>query len=913
MIVSGTTALAGNVISNLAIASGNVFPAQPAIGELFFRNDINALHIYNNSSWVKVVDNALGEAQVRDSDLTSIANLTGVTGLLRKTAENLWQIDTSAYITGTTISGDISGSGLDTIVLTLPNIATAGTYTSTTINAKGQVIAGTNPTTLAGYGITDATPSSHLLDSSLHITSAQNAWIDAITATSTEINYLTGSTSNIQSQLNSKSDILHSHIITLNDGISQSISANIDLDTIGIIAGANILLAFDDVANVITISTSSTLAGNATTASALATPRSIALTGDINWSATFDGTTNVTSAAILPDIATAGTYTSTTINAKGQVIAGTNPTTLAGYSITDATPLSHSTDTALHLTPAQNTWIDAITATSTEINYLTGITWNLQSTLSGKLDYGKGFTLNVGEQIIAPTGTSIQIVDAPVNTTDAVNKGYVDSSLAGLSWKDSAIAATTSNIVLTGLQTIDGVVLSNGDRVLVKNQTNQVENGIYIVSATAWSRSADFTSTTPLQALNSLAIFVEQGLTQADTGWTQTATITSTLDPATFTQFNGASGITAGAGLSKTGNQLDVNLGAGIAQLPTDEVGIDVYPSGGLYNTTDGISQSALTSAQLSLTNVGIAGTYRSVTTDIHGRIIAGTNPTTLAGYGITDAVAQTTFSTHTHTLDSLSDVAVTAAAPSNVLRWNGTAWSNATLAQAGIVSANASIVPGTFTKVTVDNKGLVTGTANIVKADIDALNVDASTLSGLSSTQFVRRDLNSSIGGSLTLSGGLFTTGASTQNIGTVTNKFNTVYATTFSGTSTTAQYADLAENYIADAEYAPGTVLAIGGTKEVTQSTVDNDIAVAGVVTTNPAHLMNSDIQGEYVVALALIGRVPCKVTGNIKKGDILVSNGNGFARTETNPQYGRGIGKALENFSGISGTIEVLVGKL
>lgn len=131
--------------------------------------------------------------------------------------------------------------------------------------------------------------------------------------------------------------------------------------------------------------------------------------------------------------------------------------------------------------------------------------------------------------------------------------------------------------------------------------------------------------------------------------------------------------------------------------------------------------------------------------------------------------------------------------------------------------------------------------------------------------------------------------------------------------GRATSANYADLAENYVADAAYVVGTVLAIGGEFEVTKSTEDGDQRVVGVVSDKPAYLMNDQCQGDFVVPLALTGRTPVLVTGVIKKGDMLVSAGNGAARAESNPRIGAVIGKALSDFDGEGiGRIEVLVGK-
>lgn len=123
----------------------------------------------------------------------------------------------------------------------------------------------------------------------------------------------------------------------------------------------------------------------------------------------------------------------------------------------------------------------------------------------------------------------------------------------------------------------------------------------------------------------------------------------------------------------------------------------------------------------------------------------------------------------------------------------------------------------------------------------------------------------------------------------------------------------ADLAENYKADRAYHPGTVLMFGGVEEVTIA--DPDVtSVAGVVTTNPATVMNGALQGSNVVPVALIGRVPCQVIGPVKKGDLLVSAGWGYAKTNNFPAVGTVIGKAVEDFSSnAKGVIEVLVGRV
>jgi hypothetical protein len=160
-------------------------------------------------------------------------------------------------------------------------------------------------------------------------------------------------------------------------------------------------------------------------------------------------------------------------------------------------------------------------------------------------------------------------------------------------------------------------------------------------------------------------------------------------------------------------------------------------------------------------------------------------------------------------------------------------------------------------------------------------------------------------LGGSLRVDN--ITTGAAATP-GTITGAW-----TLTSGSTLQATYADLAEYYEGDTEYAPGTVLVFGGDKEVTVTDQANDIRLAGVVTTNPAYVMNSEQTG-IKVCIALAGRIPVQVIGTVKKGDMLTTSDiPGFATKATNPTLGSIIGKALENKSyNDPGAIQVAVGR-
>ena len=149
--------------------------------------------------------------------------------------------------------------------------------------------------------------------------------------------------------------------------------------------------------------------------------------------------------------------------------------------------------------------------------------------------------------------------------------------------------------------------------------------------------------------------------------------------------------------------------------------------------------------------------------------------------------------------------------------------------------------------------------------------------------------------------------TGNLVVNLGSSTKWFNNIY-----GKSVQAQYADLAEIYQADIVHAPGTVMAFGGESEITLSSVSHDPRVAGVISTNPAYLMNSTATGS---PLALSGRVPCSVQGPVSKGDRLVSAGNGTAMALDMARYQPGcvIGHSLENHTESSvKVIEIVVMK-
>ena len=230
-----------------------------------------------------------------------------------------------------------------------------------------------------------------------------------------------------------------------------------------------------------------------------------------------------------------------------------------------------------------------------------------------------------------------------------------------------------------------------------------------------------------------------------------------------------------------------------------------------------------------------------------------------------------------------------------------------------GVITGSSSSVTGTQTAASTVG-GVITGSSASVTGTVTAASTVGGVITGSSaSVSGTVTGGNVTTAGQLTVNSGANVTaiinGATTGvgNIGSSTVGFNTVFAK-----ATTAQYADLAEKYTADAEYAPGTVLVFGGNQEVTVNSVDSDSRVAGVVSTNPGFVMNEGLDSEFVASVALTGRVPTMVIGPVRKGDLMVAAGLGRARAEANPRVGTVIGKALEDFDGAEGTIEVVVGR-
>ena len=423
--------------------------------------------------------------------------------------------------------------------------------------------------------------------------------------------------------------------------------------------------------------------------------------------------------------------------------------------------------------------------------------------------------------------------------------------ISDIDYKQAVRVITVANVTLSGgaPSTVDGVNLVAGDRILVAGQTTGSENGLYDVSVLG---------------------------TGSDGTWVRTADgdVTGEIQAGMIVM------VTEGTVYRDTQWKLTTNnpIIIGTTSLVFEQN--TGYAFGNLYANGTAVLANAA-SGTVTFTagdNIAITGNNTSKTVTIG---VTGLSLNSIANG-----------SSNVNVVSSGGDVTVGVGGVSNVA-----VFSTSGMSITDAITAGGNITGNFF----LGNGSQLTG--------IDATSIQ----SGTSNVRVLTSGGNVSVGvgGSailrFTSDGIVNDMGNGTGNIGNSTGYFNTIFAK-----ATSAQYADLAENYLADGYYPPGTVMIFGGRAEVTQSISSDDHRVAGVVSTQPSHLMNAGQTGEHVVALALQGRVPCRVTGFIARGDLLVSGPSGLAQANNQARAGTIIGKALQSFSGEEGLIEIAVGR-
>jgi len=444
-----------------------------------------------------------------------------------------------------------------------------------------------------------------------------------------------------------------------------------------------------------------------------------------------------------------------------------------------------------------------------------------------------------------------------INTSNGLTGGATKNLQANQSWN---LSLTGQALAFNNLSTT-GFVTRSASNTIITRELEIDGIGLSLINADGVLGNPKITSNATSSNTNNAVV------SRNSSGNFSANTITATLsgNASTATQLQTARNIN---GVSFSGTN-DITI---TANTPNTL-------SRGSFLTGNNFNGSSATTWAVDATSGNVVN--KIVARDSSGNFSANTITATLSGNASTATKLQTARTINGQNFDGTANISITAVNPSLLSRgsfltgssYNG---SSATTWAVDATSAN------TANKVVARN-----GSGNFAAGTITA------TLSSTSD---------------------LVPTANNTYNVGSTTNKWNTVYASTFTGTATTAKYADLAENYIADNVYEPGTVLVFGGEYDVTTTTIHCNRKVAGVVSTDPAYLMDSELEGKYIVALALQGKVPCKVIGPVEKGDTLVTSMYpGVAIASSDPKVGTIIGKSLENkiTTGIE-IITVVVGK-
>jgi phage-related tail fiber protein len=466
------------------------------------------------------------------------------------------------------LSGDLLGStpnidGTSDVILTatLGNTGvTAGTYTKVTVDAKGRITIGTTISSadiITALGYTPASSSGGSIGGSM-VPSATNSYTIGTPSAVWQNVYATTFTGNLTGNAST---------VTTNANLTGPITSVGNATSVASQTGTGSKFVMD---------TSPTIAG-----AILVTPNIGVATGT-----SFNSITGLAVATpLVPGAATVGT---STLVARQDHVHPSDPATavtsgpLAQFASTTSAQLagviSDETGTG------QLVFNNGPLLVAPSIGIATGVSFNsitgLSSTvplMDGTAAVGYDFEVARADHvhpsdtsklslsggvmtgsITIPTGQSITVADTPTLGTQVANKNYVDAVAAGLTWKNTVLVATTTNITRSGTQTIDGIAVTVGTRVLVKNQTTSSENGIYVVSTSAWSRAADMDASTPINEFNGAAVLVTSGTSQSNTGWIVTSTVTTVdTSPVTWAQFSAAV-LSAGTGVGISGNTISV-------------------------------------------------------------------------------------------------------------------------------------------------------------------------------------------------------------------------------------------------------------------------------------------------------------------------------------------------------------------
>ena len=474
------------------------------VGGKYFTDAITAATDANTASTIVKRDSS---GNFSAGTITAALSGNATTATTWATARNL-SLSGDATATLSSVDGSANVSAALTLATVNTNVGQFGSSTSipiVTVNAKGLVTAVSTASISSTLNIAGDTGTDAVSLGSDTLTFVGGTGITSAVTNNTVTFDIDNSVVTLTgSQTLTNKTISGANNTLSNIGNSSLTNSSVTIGSTNLALGAT-ATTFAGLTSVTSTSFTGALTGNASTATTLQTARTIAISGPVTGTATsFNGSANIVIPVTALDVAHANVTGTLAVDHGG---TGVTTSTGTGSVVLSASP--------------------ALTGTPT-----------------------------------APTAAS------GTNTTQLATTEFVtaavDAARTGLDVKASVRAATTANITLSNTQTVDGVALSVGDRVLVKDQSTASQNGIYVVSATAWTRSTD--ADTDAEVTSGMFTFVEQGTVNADSGWvlsTDGAIVVGTT-ALTFAQFSGAGQIVAGAGLTKTGNTLNVGAGTGI-------------------------------------------------------------------------------------------------------------------------------------------------------------------------------------------------------------------------------------------------------------------------------------------------------------------------------------------------------------
>lgn len=466
-------------------------------------------------------------------------------------------------------------------------------------------------------------------------------------------------------------------------------------------------------------------------------------------------------------------------------------------------------------------------------------------TISANVTFS-GAILNTNSNINVTSGGWMYLPSpiVPNSTVAAATKGYVDSVAVGLELKHSCrVASTGANLALSGLQTIDGIAINANDRVLVKDQTNAVNNGIYVASTGAWSRASDADGTNGNVSYG-MFTFIETGSINAGSGWVLigSGVVTVGTTPLNFSQFSGAGEITAGSNIVKSGNTLSLNNSL----------------TGGLSVTGAASSLSIVSGATLS--------TDSSVTTNfagpvnLNGSAVANSTTTFNANVVMTN-VAQVTASSKT--LDILSGATLTADTGSTT-NINGTLnvagvsnfTGNVTLANSSTLTANGP--------VSINGATVLSGTNTL--NGTTAVNANMTVASGVT--------LTTNAGSSAIFNGSATFNGAFSLN-GIVTDSGTTTFRTpvTFASGSAINTDPNAPVTISGSMILAPGASMV---TNASAPATFNGSVTLAGANTINGNVTINSAVTHSSGSSLVMNAGAPSTFNGSVTLAGNTQANG-------------------------------------